>query len=81
MYRRDERRACEKAIKFVVRFSSGRDLVEEFVAAGIWPLDRNMEGVHPCGCGSPPLQSLERRALSLFQHQESQRQKQQGRHW
>jgi hypothetical protein len=37
----NEQRAYEKSIKFVVRFSNGRDIVEEFVATRVWPLDRN----------------------------------------
>jgi hypothetical protein len=32
------RKACEKAFELACRFSSGRDLVEEFLAADIWPL-------------------------------------------
>lgn len=34
------RKACEKAFDFACRYSSGRDLVEEFLAANIWPLGR-----------------------------------------
>lgn len=37
----ESRRACEKAFEFACRFSSGRDLVEEFLAAGVWPLGQN----------------------------------------
>ena len=33
-----ERRVCEKAFELPVCFSNGCDLVEEFIAAGIWHL-------------------------------------------
>lgn len=33
--------ACERAFEYAVRFRGGRDLVEEFVAARVWPLGRN----------------------------------------
>lgn len=34
----DERAACEKVFALACRYSSGRDLVEEMVAANYWPL-------------------------------------------
>lgn len=37
----DTQRACERAFKFAVRLRSSHDLVEKFLAAGVWPLGRN----------------------------------------
>jgi hypothetical protein len=34
----DGRRACERAFEFAIRFSSGCNLVVEFLAAVVWPL-------------------------------------------
>jgi len=39
----EERRACDQAFALACRFSGGRDLVEEMVAADYWPLSRRTD--------------------------------------
>jgi hypothetical protein len=39
----EERRVCDQAFALACRYSGGRDLVEEMVAANYWPLGRRTD--------------------------------------
>jgi hypothetical protein len=59
----DEQRACKKAFGYAVQFSSGSDLVEEFLAAGVWPLGHNTWKDFTCANVRLPLYGPEEGSL------------------